>query len=228
MKTCEYCNSLILEKYGSGRFCSSKCSRGFSTRDKRSEINLKTSITIKNRLKKGETIGFCNPVKEEKRIVCLNCNEIFCSKKDRKYCSNKCKNESPIYREKIGKSVKGKTGGIKKGSGTGKSGRYKGIWCDSTYELIWVIYNLDHYIKFERNKNGYDYYFNGKKHKYYPDFLKGEELIEIKGFIRENDRIKFESVKDKKLTILFKKDLDKEFNYVIQKYGKDFISLYEK
>jgi hypothetical protein len=28
------------------------------------------------------------------------------------------------------------SGGYRKGAGIGKSGRYKGIWCDSSYELV--------------------------------------------------------------------------------------------
>jgi 5-methylcytosine-specific restriction endonuclease McrA len=41
MKKCEYCENYHSGEYGSGRFCSSKCARGFSTRDKRKIINEK-------------------------------------------------------------------------------------------------------------------------------------------------------------------------------------------
>ena len=41
--TCENCQTTITEKYGSGRFCSAKCARGFSTKSKRDEINKKVS-----------------------------------------------------------------------------------------------------------------------------------------------------------------------------------------
>ena len=43
-------------------------------------------------------------------------------------------------------------GGKRHGSGRGKKGWYKGYWCDSSWELALVIYNLEHNIKFERNK----------------------------------------------------------------------------
>ena len=46
MKECENCKSEHDESYGSGRFCSSKCARGFSTKEKRKEINEKVSKTI--------------------------------------------------------------------------------------------------------------------------------------------------------------------------------------
>ena len=39
--------------------------------------------------------------------------------------------------------LKGKTGGIREGAGRSKSGWYKGYYCNSSYELAWVIYSLD-------------------------------------------------------------------------------------
>lgn len=36
---CEYCQTEHDGKYGSGRFCSKECARGFSTREKRDDIN---------------------------------------------------------------------------------------------------------------------------------------------------------------------------------------------
>lgn len=46
MKICEYCNNEHLGGYGSGRFCSTKCARGFSTKEKRIEINEKVSDSL--------------------------------------------------------------------------------------------------------------------------------------------------------------------------------------
>lgn len=48
MKTCENCGNDHSGEYGSGRFCSLKCARGFSTKVKRFEINQKVSIKLKN------------------------------------------------------------------------------------------------------------------------------------------------------------------------------------
>ena len=57
------------------------------------------------------------------------------------------------------------SGGLRKGSGRGKKGRYKGYWCDSSWELAWVIYNIEHNIKFDRNNVGFEYEYKGKKRK---------------------------------------------------------------
>jgi len=75
-------------------------------------------------------------------------------------------------RKKISETSKlrGSIGGRRHGSGRGKQGWYKGYWCDSSWELAWVIYSLDHNIKFVRYNGYFEYEFNGKIHKYYPDF----------------------------------------------------------
>ena len=44
---CENCKEKHSGSYGSGRFCSNKCARGFSTKEKRSEINFKVSQKLK-------------------------------------------------------------------------------------------------------------------------------------------------------------------------------------
>jgi len=55
MSKCEKCNIENEGTYGSGRFCSSKCARSFSTSKKRKEINKKISKRLsseKRRLQK--------------------------------------------------------------------------------------------------------------------------------------------------------------------------------
>jgi len=56
---CEKCSLPHEGKYGSGRFCSSKCARGFSTKSKRSEINEKISEQLSGRVtnRKGKKTG---------------------------------------------------------------------------------------------------------------------------------------------------------------------------
>lgn len=126
----------------------------------------------------------------------------------RKKISNSCKNNK-------------KSGGYRKGSGRGKKGWYKGFFCDSQYELGYIIYCLDHNINIKRNKKSYDYIYNNEKHKYLPDFIIDEELVEIKGFYREIDNIKLASVKDKKIKILYTKDLKFVSDYLQEKYQLD-------
>ncbi len=121
-----------------------------------------------------------------------------------------------------------KLGGYIKGSGRGKKGWYKGIWCDSSYELAWVIYNLEHGIKFKRNCEKFEYSFENKILKWIPDFiLDDNSYVEIKGFLTEKTEAKFRCFK-KPLKVLLGKNLKEIFEFVINKFGKDFIKLYKK
>ena len=84
-------------------------------------------------------------------------------------------NRRSKIREATRLNIYGNYGGYKRGSGRGKHGWYKGIWCDSSWELAWVIFHLEHGIRFERNKDRFEYYWQGKIHKYLPDFKMGNE-----------------------------------------------------
>lgn len=68
------------------------------------------------------------------------------------------------------------------GSGRSKHGWYKGIYCDSTYELVYLIYCLDHNINIKRSDKIFEYQIDNKIHYYHPDFEIDGQLIEIKGY----------------------------------------------
>ncbi len=51
-----------------------------------------------------------------------------------------------------------------------KRGWYKGYRVDSSWELAFVMYNIDHSIPFERNIDGFEYVYEGKTRLFYPDF----------------------------------------------------------
>lgn len=122
-----------------------------------------------------------------------------------------------------------KAGGLRQGSGRGKKGWYKGYFCDSTYELVYIIYNIDHNIKFDRCNLTYEYEYNNKVHIYHPDFiLEDDSLIEVKGYHTDLVDIKVNSVKDRPIKVLYEKDLKYAFDYVKEhyKYNK-LVDLYE-
>lgn len=119
-----------------------------------------------------------------------------------------------------------KSGGLRQGSGRGKSGWYKGYWCDSSWELAWVIYHIDHNIHFERNTEKFKYIYNNIERYYIPDFIIDGVYYEIKGY---DNGILFHKIKyfPHKIIVLFKENLDYIFNYVINNYGSDYVNLYE-
>lgn len=143
---------------------------------------------------------------------CLKFSENLKSGKTIPGFLNKKHNDKTILKLK-------KTGGIRKGSGRGKSGWYKGYWCDSTWELAYVIYNLDHNIKFKRNNKGFEYQYKNKKHKYYPDFvLEDNTYIEIKGYLTEQNIEKIKQFKNN-LIVINKNNIFFYINYVKIKYN---------
>ena len=62
------------------------------------------------------------------------------------------------------------------------NGWYRGIWCDSSWELAYIVYNLNHNISVVRNTDKFPYIYNNRVKYYYPDFIVDNEYIEIKGY----------------------------------------------
>jgi hypothetical protein len=204
MKRCIKCNNEHDGTFGSGKYCSKSCanSRTFSedSKKKKREAN-------KNQIPWNKNIRWA--------VVTSKC--LYCGSNIEHLKSNPKKYHSECWLKA--------SGGHRKGSGVGKSGWYKGYWCDSSYELAWIIYQLEHNKPFERNKVRYEYEWNGKIKEYIPDFIQNNDIIEIKGYLTEQTKVKLKSVRN--LKVLFRRDLNKEFEYVETKYGKNFIELYE-
>lgn len=123
----------------------------------------------------------------------------------------------------------GLCGGYRKGSGIGKRGYYHGIWCDSSWELAWVIYQEEHNVKFTRFDGFFRYSFEGKIHRYHPDFqLDDGTIVEIKGYKTNQWEAKLEQFpKEQKLIVIGKAEIKPYLNYVIEKYGKNFTDKYD-
>ncbi len=112
--------------------------------------------------------------------------------------------------------------------GKGLRGYYKGYYCQSSWELAYVIYNLEHNIVFERNKKCFKYILDGIERSYFPDFYipATDTYIEIKGYYDRKTKEKEKQFVGK--LIIYKLDMMKPIlKYVIEKYGKDFVKLYE-
>lgn len=131
-------------------------------------------------------------------------------------------------RRKISETMKKNpaAGGKRQGSGRGKKGWYKGYFCDSSWELAYVIYNLDHNIQFARNTEGFKYLYEGVERIYIPDFIEDGGYVEIKGYRTKQWESKLNQFKGK-LKTLYKEEMSKYLSYVESTYGKDFISMYE-
>ena len=125
-------------------------------------------------------------------------------------------------------------GGLRIGSGRGIKGYYNGIWCDSSWELAWVLYAIDNNIKFERNTKKFKYIFDNNNHYYIPDFylIENDSYVEIKGRRAFDDldiKTKTKIITfSKKLEVLYYKEMIPILEYVKFKHGSDFINLYDR
>ena len=191
------------------RFCSKKCAH---SRVQTTSINLKRSLALKGR----------SHDDQQKHYICKYCGASFLYKvsNSRLYCCPDCKNKYLVEK------VYPKMGGYREASGRSKHGYYKGIKCDSVYELSYLIYNLDHNIDIKRCSKVYEYSYNGKRHKYYPDFEIEGTIIEIKGYYSELVDIKANAVNDMPIKILYKEDIQHCINYVMNKYGLPYSKLH--
>lgn len=213
MKTCENCGTEHNGTYGSGRFCSSKCARGFSTKAKRQEINEKVSNTLTGS-------GHGNV-----KLTCKNCEvefEVGWNRRHYEFCSNSC---SSIFRggwksshdklskedwSRINKKAY-KDGKNYVAGGTTPWIEYKDIKVQGSYEYR-MCEILD---KQKKNKQIKDwkysstrinYEYNGKHRTYLIDFtvenLDGtEKHIEVKGRETKLDVIKWKAARDQGLIL---------------------------
>ena len=222
---CEHCGKIMVNKYGSGRFCSKACA---CSRSKSFETRAKISCSLQGK----SFPRVASEIRQQNKAIydvspkyCKICNTKI--EYDRRRCST-CTSRACLTQWQRMQSA-GKRGGLRIGTSRGKSGTYKGYHCDSTYELVWVIYNLDHNIFFERNHKSYSYYIEGNKHLYYPDFiLEDGSLVEIKGFMTELVQTKLSAVTDTSIVLLQKDDLKYAFDYVKANYRyKNLFDLYD-
>ena len=213
MKICPKCSK---EYDTANKFCSRSCANS-----RIQTVDMNNARRSKLKGLKGPTCKFkgLHLIKRETRICKdTNCNKIFECKvnSERTYCCEECRKRN--------------SGGYRDGSGRAKSGYYKGIYCGSTYELAWVIYNIDHNIEFKRFET--TLIDPDSKLKYVPDFIQGNCIIEMKGF-EEREKVEAKSNLAKKLgyqiKVLYKDDLQYAFDYVSSKYGSNkFYTLYDK
>lgn len=212
---CERCGKQYTEKFGTGRFCSDYCSRARKLTQE--EISKRTQTLQKNCMER----YYQNP------RICSICGDSlpYGSRLNRETCSQECHDKliMSLVEQWAPENMKRK--------GFFKWGTYKGIHCDSSWELAYVMYNLYHDIEFERCRDHFTYYDkNGKSHEYFPDFIQDGEYIEIKNYSTETVELKLQAVIDKghKIKVLYKKDISLYISYAKNTYGKQYYNLYDQ
>jgi endogenous inhibitor of DNA gyrase (YacG/DUF329 family) len=221
---CKNCNK---EYYGSwskwvqSEFCCKECARSYSTKTKRKE----TSEKIRNKLKGRRYI-----IKDKKQVQikvelvpCPICGKMLTEeqvRKKRKTCSKECGQKLGTQKN-IANGLYHRNGGFRPGSVRSRYGYYKGIYCASTYELVYLIYSLEHNIAIERNTDYFEYELNGEVKRYLPDFKIGNKYIEIKNYNREDVEAKTSALRaiGKDIEVLYYDELEYMMCYIDKKYG---------
>ena len=230
-KTCKHCGTKFYKtwsKWTLSEFCCKGCSKKYAANVNKDEVKKKISNALK---KYHENMPDCSYKKMRQELalqkrnkleeeylknpkICPICNNIIpYERRARKTCSKECGGKAIVQT----KLDKGYYDNPNRHFVTSKCGYYKGIYCGSTYELAYTIYNLDHNIPFERNKKGFPYKYKGRKHTYYPDYITPDGYIEIKGMWTDKVDAKLAAV-DEPIKILYKKDLKYAFDYVSNTY----------
>ncbi len=215
----EYTLELTYNKYIKGKYKKFCCRSCANKRIMTDDVKQKISSSVQQEVNKNPKL-----FKYYKTYICKNCGKTFKTSdlrniKGNIYCSTECKNEW------LNHNWKPNLGGYRKGSGYGKSGWYKGIYCDSSWELAFVIYHLDHNLYIERCKEHRKYIFKNEEHTYIPDFITNEGIIEIKGY--KTIQWEAKEISNPDVKVLYENDIKFYLNYVIQKYGNDYIKLYD-
>lgn len=235
MKICENCNEKHDGTYGRGRFCTEQCARSFSTKVKRNEINKKLSEKIKNLWEDGKYDSSRKKGITKIPRECVGCGSIFNieSWRPTKYCGLECAYKHKERRQKLSETTKKKYkegkkvyGGktkwfeVKTSNGIVKvQGTYEVRTCKilDKWKDVGKIKNWE-YTNDRVSYTGSD----GDDKTYLLDFkifLDDESFyyIEVKGWERENDKLKWGSVIENgyNLEIWFIDD--------IKKYEMEFI-----
>lgn len=111
---------------------------------------------------------------------------------------------------------------------------YDGQRFDSSWELAYYIWLKDHNIPFEFHIDPIDYSYQGKSHRYYPDFKVNGMLVEIKGpqllkLMQESntlDNAKYRCMIEHNVKIM--SDCSEYLNYIEEKYGKEYLQQFRQ
>ena len=234
---CEHCGKVMAIKYGSGRFCSKSCA---NTHSHTEESKQKISIGMKNFISiNGTALQEANGNKtallrygifnarysysQNPKVCCVCGKQIPYSQRVNKTCSKEC------YRLLMSNNAKErKFGGLTNGGGLrSKHGSYKSIHCDSTFELIYLIYCLENNINIQRNTKAFSYINScGVRKRYYPDFYMPDTdtYIEVKGYKDCNVDLKLEAVKSQgyKINILYKNTIAELLAFINKKFNTNY------
>lgn len=224
-KKCKNCEFLLDYDKRKNIFCSHKCSATFVNKERTVKYSEKGMQSLKENGLKTVFKNFKNYkenyINKSFNIECRICKKHFIvnyRKKLKQTCSPECKKKAyALFNHKQTKSY-------------AKSGYYKGIYCASSWELAFLVFNKDLEKNIIRCDKHFEYEIKNKKHLYFPDFLMDKTIYEIKGRDFGDVKIKAQAVIDAgyNIEIFRRKEIMPLIKSIQEKYNiKDIIELYD-
>lgn len=207
-------------EYKTGKYktcCSTECSHQLSSKNRDLDtINKKKSATLKEYYK--DKLKF---------YTCSTCGKQYTKSmhKSYEYCSLKCSNIGKHNKLSDAAKKRGIGGFVENSINNCKQGRYKGIKCDSSWELAFILWNEMQGKSIQRYKGYLTYIFEDKLCKYYPDFIIDDKIYEIKGYYSSRAKAKHEQHPE--VILLGREEMIPIIEEVKEKYGNNFIELYD-
>ena len=80
-------------------------------------------------------------------------------------------------------------------------------------------------MQIRRNTEKRQYVWEGKVKNYIPDFVVDGKVVEVKGYKTAQWYAKLAANPD--ITVLYEQEMKRYLRYVVETYGKDYVSMYE-
>lgn len=198
---CLSCKTKLEFSQKGNKFCSHRCSALFNNKLRTPESYEKQKQTLAKSIKSSPPRPRATRSPKLPKIrICVICNKEHT--RNGKTCSKEC------YKKHLSNQIKGKTGGWRNFGGNGKKGTVHGVIFQSSWEEIWIRYHVQENIPFRRCTEYFEYEFEGKTKRYYPDFFLIEQnsYVEVKGFWSDKTEAKLKSIPKEYGIIVARKD----------------------
>ncbi len=225
-KTCPHCGKVFFATEAVQKYCSHRCATSHGnkqTPERTAAIKAAWTPDRREQARQDALRAGHQQATWRASRVCPLCSTTFMPKTNKqKTCSRACGlrlNGINVSRTTRGT---GRVGGYRERTGgPSKKGWFRGIFCDSTWELAFVIYQTDHGHSITRNRQWWEYTdpITGLIRKYYPDFRVDGTLYEVKGLLSPLDQVKISAVPEP-VHLTAETELLPMFNYIRIRYGK--------
>lgn len=221
---CPNCNKPILFESRNNKFCNRSCAAIYNNQNRKVIYSLEAYKNLQAIGKKNLVFLKANINKIDRKLYkkeCLICKtkfQVTYEKKLNKTCSLNCKK---ILHSQVNH---------RENKTFGKCGYYQGIYCASSWELAFLIYNKDLSKDIKRCDLTFNYIMNDIQHIYFPDFIMSNIIYEVKGRELEDVKFKTEAVIEAgyKIAIIRRKEILPIIKLIQKNYNvKDITMLYD-